>query len=74
MNIQDRILEYMQKGHEITALECQKMFGTLRLGAYVHNLRKNGYTIVSETVKGKNRFGDKICWNKYILKAGAKNE
>lgn len=38
MKIQDRILEYMQKGNTLTALECQKMFGTLRLGAYIYNL------------------------------------
>lgn len=67
MNIQDRILEYMKKGHTITALECQKLFGTLRLGAYIHNLKKDGYTITSETVKGKNRYGDKISWSKYKL-------
>ena len=60
MNIQDRILNYLQKGKTITALECQQMFGTLRLGAYIHNLKKEGYTITSETVKGKNRYGDKI--------------
>ena len=67
MNIQDRILNYLQKGKTITALECQQMFGTLRLGAYIHNLKKEGYTITSETVKGKNRYGDKISWSRYKL-------
>ena len=31
MRIQDRILEYLQKGKTITALQCQQMFGALRL-------------------------------------------
>lgn len=67
MSIQNKILEYMKKGHTITALECQKKFGTLRLGAYIHNLKKEGYKITSETVTGKNRYGDKISWSKYKL-------
>ena len=67
MSIRNRILEYMQKGHTLTALECHQRFGTLRLGAYIHILKKEGYTITSETVKGKNRYGDKIQWCKYKL-------
>lgn len=67
MSIQNKILEYMQKGHTLTALECQQRFGTLRLGAYIHNLKKEGNTITSETERGKNRYGDKISWSKYKL-------
>lgn len=67
MNLQTRILKYMQKGHTLTALECQKKFGTLRLGAYIYNLKKEGYTIKSETIKGKNRYGDKTSYSKYKL-------
>ena len=67
MSIRNRTLDYMQTGHTLTALECQQRFGTLRLGAYIHILKKEGYTITSETVKGKNRYGDKIQWCKYKL-------
>ena len=67
MTIQDRILEYLQKGKTITALECYNMFGSLRLGAYICNLKKEGYNIIKETEKGKNRYGDKISWSKYYM-------
>lgn len=67
MTIQDRILEYLVKGHKLTARKCDKKFGTLRLGAYICNLRKEGYNIISETKKGKNRYGDKISWSEYHL-------
>ena len=67
MRIQDRILEYLQKGKTITAYDSMKEFSTLRLSAYIYNLRKEGYNITSEVIKGKNRYGDKISWNKYRL-------
>lgn len=67
MRIQDRILDYLKTGKTLTALETQRIFGTQRLGAYICNLRKDGYKITSETVKGKNRYGDKISWSEYKL-------
>lgn len=69
MNIQDRILDYLKAGNTLTAKQAQQIFGTQRLGAYIHNLRKDGYDIVSVTEKGKNRYGDKVIWSKYSLKS-----
>lgn len=69
MNIQNRILDYLKAGNSITALEAQQIFGTLRLGAYICNLRKEGYNIKSTTEKGQNRYGDKISWSKYQLES-----
>lgn len=67
MTIEARILDFLLTGQTLTALECHQRFGTLRLGAYICNLRKKGYNIKSERIAGKNRYGDKISWDKYQL-------
>lgn len=50
------ILEYLKKGFWITPLEALTMFGCLRLGARIYDLRKEGNEIISEpyiTPQGK---------------------
>ncbi|RPD86300.1 hypothetical protein EGK75_09270 [Neisseria weixii] len=46
-----RILEYLQKGNSLTPLEALNMFGCMRLGARVYDLKNQGYAIVTEMVK-----------------------
>ena len=44
------ILEHLQAGGALTPLEALAKFGTFRLGARVHELRKSGYRIESKRV------------------------
>ncbi len=46
----DRILEHMLSGKSITPLEALDLFGTMRLGARIADIRKKGYIVYSEFV------------------------
>lgn len=65
-----------QKQRVLTALEGHgtispwyaiNHLGNTRLAATIHTLKKEGYNITAETVKGKNKFGDTISYAKYTL-------
>lgn len=45
------ILKYLQDGNSITPLDALRLFGSLRLGARIKNLRDAGHTIITEMVK-----------------------
>lgn len=52
-----QILAALQAGEKLTPMDALNRFGCLRLGARIWDLRKEGYTIVSEnyqTVSGKH--------------------
>ena len=46
----DRILEYMLSGKSITPLEALNLFGCLRLGARIADIKARGYLVYSEFV------------------------
>ncbi len=46
----DRILDYLMEGHSITALEALNLFGTLRLGARIADIKGMGYLVHTEMV------------------------
>ena len=62
-----RILEYMQKHGEITALEAMRDLGCTRLSARIFELRESGFNIKSEFVDVVNRYGEKCRVKKYRL-------
>jgi hypothetical protein len=45
-----RILRHLQAGHSLTPLEALERFGCFRLAARVHELRREGYAVLEETV------------------------
>lgn len=40
----------------------------MRLGARIHDLKKQGHDITSEIVKGENRYGEATHFSKYTLR------
>ena len=54
----DQILNHMQQGKPITPIDALNLFGCFRLGARIHELKKSGYPIVTETV---NRNGKQFA-------------
>ena len=46
----DNILAYLKKGYRLTPLRALQHFGTMRLAAYIHELRKLGWNIISKTI------------------------
>ena len=56
MTQRNNILAYLKSGRSLTPLEALDLFGCLRLGARIWDLRAEGYDIEARTleVKGKH--------------------
>ncbi len=50
----EMILEHLLKGWSITPLEALNLYGSLRLGARIYDLRSRGIRIERENAKGSN--------------------
>ena len=58
----DRILKFMAEHGSITDNDAKNMKPEIhRLASRIHDLRKQGHKIVSETIYGKNEFGKWHC-------------
>lgn len=64
----DRILRHLKEFGEIDSWTAIMEYGCTRLSAYILLLRKDGYNIESETMTGKNRFGESTRFTRYVLK------
>ena len=51
------IRKHLEEGRPIDPMEALKEYGCYRLGAIIHLLRREGYTISTDLVFHKNRFG-----------------
>lgn len=49
------ILEYMKQGYSLTGLQALRLFGTLRLGARIWTLKREGWDIRDEWVEVGNQ-------------------
>lgn len=49
------IIEYLNAGNTLTGLEALKLFGTMKLSSRVSELKRAGYPIQSEMVRGNNK-------------------
>lgn len=56
----ERILEYLEANGSITDEEARQI-RIHRLASRIHDLRRHGYNIVSETIYGKNEYGSWHC-------------
>lgn len=53
----EQILEYLQQGHELTALEALEKFGSNRLAARIADIKHKGFNVKSRTVtRNKKKF------------------
>lgn len=68
MTQNEKILKYL-KTHKggITPLKAMEKFGCMRLSGRIHDLRVMGYSISSEIVEVRNRYGDKCHVSQYKL-------
>ena len=62
-----QVLKYMLETGGITSWEAIREFGCTRLSARIYNLRKAGWVIDSEPVTTRNRWGDKVTFNRYFV-------
>lgn len=63
----EKILRHLKKFGSITPLEAMEEYGIMRLGARIWDLKKAGYEIRSQDVKGRNRFGEPTRFARYSL-------
>lgn len=63
----DIILRHLRDFGSITAQEAIQEYGCMRLAARISDLRESGVAIVSETVAGKNRYGETTHYAIYRL-------
>lgn len=66
----DRILRHLQDYGSITQAEAVTEYGCYRLGARIFDLKARGVAIKSETVSGKNRYGERTIFARYSLDSG----
>lgn len=67
-----RVLQYIQCFGSITSAQAFADLGIVRLGSRIFDLRRDGYQITSETMRGKNRFGELVTYTVYRLDDGSK--
>lgn len=65
----DLILDHIEKYGSITPLEAQRLYGCMRLGARIWDLRRDGYDIVSEIVEVETKHGGKARVAQYRMAA-----
>ena len=68
-----RILDYINDFGSITQLEALRDIGVMRLASRISDLRKQGYSIVSEVEAVKNRYGEKCRIKRYRLEVYDEN-
>ena len=63
----ERILDYISDFGSITQLEALHDLGCMRLSARISDLKRKGYSFVTKSEKGKNRYGEPINYFRYFL-------
>ena len=64
----EQIVEYMKRFGSINPLQALEDIGCFRLASRISDLKKQGYSIISERVHYKNRLGEAKHFNEYRLK------
>ena len=67
----ERVMMYLDRYGSITTREAFNDLGIARLASRIHDLKKIGYPIKSETIRAKNRFGENTHYTKYSLEETA---
>lgn len=67
MNQCERIVRHLSDYGSITSAEAMSEYGIYRLASRIHDLRKAGFEITSETVAAKNRYGEPTRFTKYTI-------
>ena len=61
----ERILKYMDDFGTISTMQAFMDLGVVRLASRIHDLRRMGIEIESETVNTKNRYGESTHYSVY---------
>ena len=67
MTQQERILDYMQQFGSITPMQAFADLGITKLATRISELKRAGYKISDESVKSRNRYGERTRFKKYSI-------
>jgi hypothetical protein len=67
MSQKERILQHFKSGNTITSLEAYNELGVTQLATRIHELKAEGYPILSDRIKVTNRFDEQCLVSKYYL-------
>ena len=67
----EKIIKYMRDFGSITTMQAFNDLGITRLSGRIYDIKALGYKIRSETIYGRNRYGEKIHYFKYYLEETA---
>lgn len=63
----EKILAHMRSRGSITSMETMQEYGIMRLASRINDLREAGFVIAKQTIKGKNRYGERVSYAAYRL-------
>lgn len=69
MTQNERIMRHLEDYGSITSMEAMSEYGIMRLASRVSDLKRMGVPIVSETVTGRNRYGEVTRYSRCRLGA-----
>lgn len=61
------VLEYLLQGNTLTRAEAYEKWGITELNTRIHDLRKMGYTIMTQNVTVRNRYGKLVSVARYNI-------
>jgi len=67
----NNVLTHLKEGHQITPLDALEQYGCFRLAAIIHNLRRDGHAIKTNTI---TRRGKTFASYKLEIEAQASNQ
>lgn len=63
----ERVLKYMGDFGSISTIQAFSDLGVTRLASRIHDLKRMGYSIVSETHHSTNRYGESTHFSVYRM-------
>lgn len=67
MTQNERITRHLEDYGSITSMEAMSEYGIMRLASRINDLKRQGLPIVTETVTGRNRYGETTRYARYRL-------
>lgn len=67
MTQEQKILKHLCERGGITSMEAFQMYGITRLSARICDLRRQGVQISNQRQKARNRDGETVYFDRYVL-------
>lgn len=67
MTQKEKIIDHLKKHGSITDLDAYRLYAIRRLGARIWDLKHEGFNIISQNTKDKNRFGQPTRFVTYVM-------